>query len=232
MRFFTWIIATLLLVTNGTTLWAQTASLFQRELQLRKEQKQNKQDDLQYTLESASWTYVPPQQPLIIAENDIVTIRVNEQAQVVADGQLQRQRTSAYDAVLSEWIKLVGLKAIKPAPQADGDIKVSGSVNQTFRADGDLETRESMTFEIAATVVSVRPNGTLVVEAHRTIRNNDEVWKYSLHGNCRREDILANNVILSKNIAGLTIEKSERGAVRDSYRRGWFLEWMDRYTIY
>jgi flagellar L-ring protein FlgH len=76
----------------------------------------------------------------------------------------------------------------------------------------------------------VLPNGTLVIEAHREIRNNEEDWLVSLSGICRREDIQPGNVILSKDIAQLKIDKREMGAIQDSYRRGWFTRFYDMFN--
>jgi flagellar L-ring protein precursor FlgH len=91
-----------------------------------------------------------------------------------------------------------------------------------------LETTESIKFEIAATVSAILPNGNLVLEAHRTVRNNNELWMHSLSGICRREDIGPGNVILSKDIANLELEKRELGHMRDTYKRGWLMRWWDQ----
>ena len=94
---------------------------------------------------------------------------------------------------------------------------------------GELETAELLKFQIAAEVVDIRPNGNLVIEAHQQIINNEEAWDYSLSGICRRQDIQPGNVVLSNNIYDLKVNKRERGMVRDSYRRGWFLRWFDEF---
>lgn len=41
--------------------------------------------------------------------------------------------------------------------------------------------------------------------------------------------MLPNNTVLSENVADLRVAKQERGHVRDGYRRGWFLEWLDKW---
>ena len=66
-----------------------------------------------------------------------------------------------------------------------------------------------------------------ILEAHRTVRNNEELWMHSLTGICRREDIGPGNTILSKDILHLNVEKRETGHMRDSYKRGWFWRWFD-----
>jgi flagellar L-ring protein precursor FlgH len=93
-----------------------------------------------------------------------------------------------------------------------------------------LETRDSLKFRIAARIVDIRPNGNLVIEAHRQIRNNEEVWQQSLTGIIRREDVLPNNTVLSEDIAELQIDKREIGHVREGYRRGWLTRFYDRYA--
>jgi flagellar L-ring protein precursor FlgH len=176
-----------------------------------------------------SWYEIPLPPPKEVRVHDIVTIRVDTGARVSESAQLQRRRTSQYDAILNDWIQLVGLRAVKPSPQSDGDPRVQGNLNQLNRVTGQLDTTESLKFEIAATVAAILPNGNIVLEAHREVINNNEKWLHSLSGTCRREDIGPNNVVLSKDIANLRIEKRELGQIRDAYRRGWLTRWWDQF---
>jgi flagellar L-ring protein FlgH len=178
-------------------------------------------------LPEASMIYhqLPP--PRQIGKHDLVTIRVDKKAVMSAEGEMQRRKTSLYDALLADWLALKGLLEVKPAPQSEGDPRIRGQLNEQSRVQADLETREALAFDITAEVVDIRPNGLLVLEAHDTFRNNEEVWEYSLSGVCRAEDIDPGNVILSKHISQLHVWKRERGQIRDSYRRGWFTRWFD-----
>ncbi len=179
---------------------------------------------------ATSWYEVPLPPPKEVKVHDIVTIRVDLGAQVISEAEMQRRKNATYDALLNNWVILNGLKSVKPAPQSDGDQRVQGNLNQLYRATGELETVESLKFEIAAKVAAVLPNGNLVLEAHRQVINNDEVWMHSLSGVCRREDIGPGNIILSEDIADLEVSKREHGHVRDSYKRGWFTLWLDRFN--
>ena len=86
-----------------------------------------------------------------------------------------------------------------------------------------------MRFHIACEVVDIRPNGNLVLEGHRSLKNNEEVWDFSLSGEARPEAVLPNNTLLSDNIAALRIDKEQGGQVRDSYRQGWGrLKWLEQ----
>jgi flagellar L-ring protein FlgH len=184
------------------------------------------------TMENASWISVPLPPPKEIKVNDIVTIRVDLASRSVQEGEMQRRKTSNYNAVLSSWVRLEGLTQLKPAVQADGDPRVAGQLNDQYRATGEYETSESLKFEIAATVAAILPNGNLVLEANRKIKNNDEVWLHSLQGTCHKDALGPGNTILSKDIASLNITKEEVGHVKDSYQRGWLQRIWDRYKVF
>lgn len=181
-------------------------------------------------MEAMSWTHVPPPQPRKIAKYDIILVTVNELQQVTSEGEVQRRRNSLYDAVLNDWVVLDAFRAIRPAPQNNGDPRAQGQVTQLIRTQGDLETREQLTLTLAARVADIRPNGHLVLEAHKTVRNNNEVWEVSLSGVCSPDDIDANNMILSERIYGLEIYKREMGQIRESYKRGAVTRFLDRFN--
>ncbi len=177
-----------------------------------------------------SWYEVPLPPPKEVRVHDIITIRVDMAVRMNSDAEWQRRKNARYDALLNDWVILKGIRAVKPAPQSDGDQRIQGNLNIQDRAQGELETTESLKFDIAASVASVLPNGNLVLEAHRTVRNNHEYWLHSLSGVCRREDVGPGNIVLSKDLANLQIEKREMGQVRDSYKRGWLTRLIDEYT--
>jgi flagellar L-ring protein FlgH len=177
--------------------------------------------------EATNWIYVPVPPPREINVHDIVFVQVNELSQMTAEGEIQRRKNALYDAILNDWVLLNAFRSIKPSPQEDGDPRVQGRLTQLYRAEGDLETREQLTLKIAAKVVDKRPNGNLVLEAHKEVRANNETWQVSLTGICRADDFAENGMILSDRIYDLKIWKRDRGHVRDSYRRGWFVWLLD-----
>jgi flagellar L-ring protein precursor FlgH len=109
---------------------------------------------------------------------------------------------------------------------------VAAESNNNYRAESTIESRESMTFNIAATIVDIRPNGMLVLEARKAIRVNDNLWETSLSGVCRAQDIGPDNVVLSKDVIDLEIRKEDRGHLRDGYSRGWLQRFLDRYGLF
>jgi flagellar L-ring protein precursor FlgH len=180
------------------------------------------------TLERASWTYQRVAEPHVIGLNDQITVWVQNKSVFINDGQMDRKKNGYGSLTLPNWILFKGLSVI-PDPQSAGDPKIRGEVDNKLRSTANLETREQMEFKITCTVVDIRPNGILVIEGTNSVKNNDEVSNYSLTGEIRKEDIKPDNSVLSSSIAHLRINKYEEGHVRDGYRRGWLLKWLDKY---
>ena len=212
----------LLWAANGNVALAQTSSLYHR-------QQASPSDRKPTTLEEGSWTYIPIPPPQPIQLHDIIVVRVDELARMQAEGEMERRKNASYDAVIKDWIFFDGLFTVKPAPQADGDPRMQGTLNQQFRAEGDMETRESLAFNIATEVVDIRPNGNLVLEGHKDIKVNNELWRMSISGLCSADKIGPDRTVLSRDMLHLQIDKDEHGHVRDSYRRGWLLNWIDEF---
>jgi flagellar L-ring protein FlgH len=168
-----------------------------------------------------SWTYVPPIPSRTLKVHDLVQIRIEESSTSLAVGNATSRKTTSYDAVFKDWIRLVGLDTLKPAIQKDGDPRLQTAENEVYRGDSATRTSSSLTTNIAAEIADIRPNGLLVLNATRTIRENDNTFVMSLSGTCRSQDIGPDNVVLSRNIFNPIIDKQETGHVRDGYSRGW-----------
>lgn len=180
------------------------------------------------TLAQASWTFEAAPEPKQFKLNDQLTVLVSEKSVVSSEGQMDRRKKADGHMTLADWIFFRNW-SISRAPQLNGDPKVAGEVENKYRAQADLETREAMTFKIAVRIVDIRPNGTLVVEGTKKVQNNIESWECCLAGVIRPDDVLPNNTVLSENVAEMRIFKREAGHVRDGYRRGWLLELLDKY---
>jgi flagellar L-ring protein precursor FlgH len=141
---------------------------------------------------------------------------------------MDRRKKAHGKWALTDWITLDNFM-LRPDKQGGGDPMIAGEVDTKYQAEAELETRDSMKFRIACHVVDIRPNGSIVLEGHRNIRNNFEVWEMSLSGTVRPEDIMPDNTVESENIAELRIDKREAGHVRDGYRRGWLQLLLDQY---
>jgi len=175
-----------------------------------------------------SWSYVPPTPARSLKLHDIVSIRIEETSTALSTGNATSRKTTSYDAVFMDWIRLVGLDTIKPSPQADGNPRVQTVQNEVYRGDSTIRTSESLITNIAAEIVDIRPNGLIVLDASKTTIINDNSWKVSLTGTCRSQDIGPDNVLLSRNLLNSRIDKQDLGHVRDGYSRGWLTMLISR----
>jgi len=205
-----------LVLAAAGSVHAQRASLYQQ------------QTAAPLTLENNSWLYVAMPPVKEIQLNDLVTILVNQAQSSVSEGEVQRITQSNIDARLRDWVELQGF-GIKLAPQTAGDPRARASLDGQLRTNAEIETASQIQFKITARVVDIRPNGNLVLEAHNTIRHNDEVWEASLSGIVRREDISPLNTIKSESVNELSVHMRESGHVNDAYRRGWALKLYDKF---
>ncbi|WP_460183929.1 flagellar basal body L-ring protein FlgH [Thermopirellula anaerolimosa] len=180
------------------------------------------------TLSRFSWTYQPPQQPRTLRLHDLITVLVDEKTQVIAEGNMDRRKKADGKFVLSDWILLKGWSLV-PDPQSNGDPTIAAQMENKYRAQSELSTREAMKLRVACEVVDIRPNGTLVIEGRRAILVNNESWEIYVTGTIDPQTILPDNTVLSENVANLRVVKREGGHVRDGYRRGWLLKWMDEH---
>ncbi|NOY43026.1 MAG: flagellar basal body L-ring protein FlgH [Planctomycetes bacterium] len=204
----------------GTTS-AQDGSLFLQPLQSKEGM----------TLANSSFIYrqLPPEaRPRELQLHDIITVLVDFRSNFLSEADAENRKTATLQAVLADWLQIEG-GSLKPAVQADGDPKVTGTLNSQTRVQSNVELNDSLTFRIAAEIVDIRPNGNLVIEGHLTIRNNEERWRISLTGEVRREAIQADRTVSSDSVLGLDIDKNELGQVRDGYARGWLGRFYDRY---
>ncbi|WP_254506921.1 flagellar basal body L-ring protein FlgH [Anatilimnocola floriformis] len=178
----------------------------------------------------SSWYETPIPPPKEVRKGDLIKIRVDLGSKLSSDGQIQRRKASQWDALLNDWVLLNGLRNVKPDPQADGDQRIRGTHTQLYRATGELDTTESIKFNITATVADILPNGNVVLEAHWKINSNDEQWVRSLSGIVARENIGPGNLVLGEDVADLHIGKQEIGHVRDAYKRGWVTRLLDVFS--
>ena len=76
-------------------------------------------------------------------------------------------------------------------------------------------------------VIDIKPNGNLIVVAWSHMQIDDENQYLRLTGECRKDDITADNTVTSDKIFALDVQTMNEGAVRDAIKRGWFKELMD-----
>ena len=158
--------------------------------------------------------------------HDIVTILVDEKAELLVQSRFNRQRNATFKAELREFLRIdddFNLTTAAPdSPTIDANLRAR------LQSDGSTTDREGIRYRIAATVVGVLPNGNVVLEARKTIRSNDGLWEYTLTGTISSRDIKRDYTAVSENVANLQIEKSQKGKIADSTQRPWGMWLYDK----
>jgi flagellar L-ring protein precursor FlgH len=172
-----------------------------------------------------SWIHIDRPRPRKVGVHDIVTVIVDEKSEVLQNSRFNRQRNGVFKAELKDFIRLSDSFTLENA--AANSPAIDAQLRSQLQSFAQGMSQEGMKYRIAATVVDVLPNGTLVLEARKSIRTNSELWEYSLTGRIRTQDIGANNTITSENVAELRIVKREHGKIYDGTKRGIFLTLYD-----
>jgi flagellar L-ring protein FlgH len=179
------------------------------------------------TAAMASYYSVPEPPPKLLHTHDLVTIVIREDSNFSSQGTTDLKRTADIDAQITNYLqlKLAPLSLLPRAPV--NPLEIKGNTSRDFKGDATVDRTDSLTANITATVVDVKPNGTLVLQATKSIKTDDEEQQFVLTGTCRVDDITADNTVLSTQMYGLELTKMHKGAVRDTTNRSIIHRFLD-----
>jgi flagellar L-ring protein precursor FlgH len=187
----------------------------------------SRSDDGQAQLKDVSFFAVPEPEPRTIKKHDLITVIVREQSQFSSEAETDTKKDGSIDARLEQFIKL-DLDDLQLKPMIGQTLpEVKASYQRDFKGEGSVERSDSFTARLTAEVVDVKPNGTLVLQARKTIRTDEEEQVFVLSGVCRAEDVMTDNTVLSTQLYDLELTKTHKGAVRDASKRGWIPKLLD-----
>lgn len=163
-----------------------------------------------------------PAEPREVKVHDTIFIIINETSKQSSTSKLDTKTSVNNQGRLNAVPDLAALLELQLQNGNSNPLLTAGmSGNENWKGDGKYERSDRFTDRIAATVIDVRPNGTLVVEARRTIGKDDEVQTVLVSGIARREDITNANTVLSSQLADLTIMSETSGELREATQKGW-----------
>jgi flagellar L-ring protein precursor FlgH len=167
-----------------------------------------------------SFFAVPEPEPKVVRKHDLVTIIVREESAFKSEGTSDLKRSADLDAKIEAFMRfsLDNFALKSNIGQTIPEWKMSAERN--FKGEATVDRTDSLTARITAEVVDVKPNGTLVLQARKRIKTDEESQTFVLTGICRAEDVAADNTILSTQMYDLEFNKSHQGAVRDTTKRG------------
>jgi flagellar L-ring protein precursor FlgH len=179
---------------------------------------------------TASYIAVPDPKPKLLHKHDLVTIVVNETSAYAANGTSDLKKNADFDWQVPNYLRLRLMHLALIGQNPTNPLELKSTAQRDVKGTAQLERDDTMTARITATVIDVKPNGTLVLEASEEIVVDDEEQKIILTGVCRVDDVTADNTVLSTQLYDLNLTKKHRGAVVDTTKRGLvprLLDWID-----
>jgi len=179
------------------------------------------------TLLRVSPLAVAPPEAEKIGVSSWITVVVLESKTATSDSTLESKKDWTFDAELKKWLRLSDEHGVVPAKLEGGNPAAGLDLKNDYKGDGKYDRKDSLTTRIEAQVVDVKPNGSLVIAANKSITVDEEGYTITLTGECRSQDVTAQNTVLSTQIGDMRIEVQHHGAVRDAARRGWLMRGLD-----
>ncbi len=182
----------------------------------------------QQALQSFSLFYVSAPQPKSYVKNDLITIIVDEQSTTTVDADADAEKKLNFNASMEHFINLTQLYQLRLEPSPRSPIaEVDINANPKWKAQGSYDRADKLAAKITATIIDVKPNGVLVLEAKKTITKDNEVTTIVLTGNVRTMDVTTSNTVLSSQLADLIVSMRNEGDVRDATTKGWIPRLLD-----
>jgi flagellar L-ring protein precursor FlgH len=220
------------LYTSGDELFGDPfAAEFNRDLDPVQPGLQTDDRTLSPAVAAASFMAVTAPEPRLFAIHDLITIVIREDTQTRFSSSLETEKESQFTGELAELPRLTLTDLIdfqiKPNTFPDGTLKLDLTAGSEFEGEGGYENQQTMTGRVQATIIDIKPNGNVVLEARKSVRSDKEHYTLIATGTCRVDDITATNSVLSSQLANLVIDKQHTGHLRKAADKGLLTEVFD-----
>lgn len=189
----------------------------------------DKAPDLAAPLYGFSLTAVKAPEPKEYKVHDQITIIINENSKQKSDQSLDTKKTSDVTGALNATIDPLKLVTDGQLSQGDnnGTVLLDADAKRSFKGDGASSRDDQYTDRISATVLDVKPNGVLVIEARRVLQYDKDIKTVVVSGSCRTEDITQQATIQSNQLADLIVTVTHDGPVGDAANKGWLTRFFE-----
>lgn len=212
---------------------AQTSSLGARERQLNLnksavelEMREAPPRPRNFVYERYGWIASTPVPPKTFKPGDLLTVIVREQKKWEADADLETKSKFDVKSELNAFVKPIdgGLGA---TTFDRGKPNIDYKYDMKNKSEGDSSREDKLTTRLTGKIIDVKPNGLLVIEARAKITHDEEISEITLVGTCRKEDVTADNTVLSTQIADKEVVVGNKGALRSAATRGFITKILD-----
>jgi len=176
--------------------------------------------------ERHSWITLAPPPPKSYKPGDLLTIIIRESKRWEAESDLNTKKKWDLTSDVSAFIRFVD-GGLAPTTFKRGVPNIKYDFQNDMRSKGDSSREDSLTTRLTARIIDVKPNGTLVVEGRARLIHDEEVSEVTVTGYCRKEDVTADNTILSTQLADKEVIIDNEGALRRAASRGWIPRFID-----
>ena len=156
--------------------------------------------------------------------NDIITVKIVESSKATRKASTSTGRSTEMEGGVDA---LFGYENAFNDSRFNPQAMVGLKGDKSFDGSGSTERSGALTGVITAIVKEVYPNGMMRIEGRRVVTVNEEDQYITLSGLIRRDDIAANNIILSTKIAEAIIEYSGEGIIAMEQKPGWLSSVVD-----
>ncbi len=172
-------------------------------------------------LADSSMFFISAPETRTIKVHDIITIIIDENSSQTSSQKLETEKESSSDASINAVLSLAQLleTRLEESGLTNTDL-IDFTASREFTGEGDYERKDKFSARISATVLDVKPNGTLVLQATKRIAKDTEVSTLVLSGLARDEDVSAQNTILSSQLANLNILLENEGDLKKAAEKG------------
>ncbi|HNQ24462.1 MAG TPA: flagellar basal body L-ring protein FlgH [Phycisphaerae bacterium] len=176
--------------------------------------------------ERYSWITARAPAPPTFKVHDLITVIIRENTKFEAEADRKSDTKFDLKSELEAFFKPTngGLGA---SNFSRGHPNIDYKFQNKTDSKADASREDTFTTRLTAEVIDVKPNGLLVLEAQRTFQHGEDVSRITLTGTCRKEDVTADNTVLSTQLADLNILSQPAGPVHDGARRGWVSKVLD-----
>jgi flagellar L-ring protein FlgH len=146
---------------------------------------------------------------------DILTVVIEIDEEAEFKNRTDRTRKASEGLSVPNFFGLAGIAQNVLPNGANLDPAIDASSSSVNNGTGLLKRQEKLTLQVAATVVSILPNGHMVISGSQELRVNQELRDLQVAGIIRPEDISRRNTITYEKIADARIIYGGRGTISD-----------------
>jgi len=214
---------TLMVVALGASLAGSQATVAQSFYDLHEPvaTTEEGEPDLDAPLRTMSMMFIEVPKPKPFQIHDLVTIIIDETSSSESKQILDTKKKYDFQAIVTEFPSLAKLLELQLTRGDSSPVSQAILNSDTkFKGDGKATRTDRYVARITAEIIDIKPNGTLVLEASKSIQQGRESKSIVLSGTCRQRDVTDANTISSSQLANLNIIEHAEGELVKNATKG------------